>query len=300
MRILVSLFLIAILSTSCTEELIEPQQSGHQDDSEKNQQISYDELPESIQDYLEANYPDLGICEIEVEDDYDDEEDSDDNYFEVLMTNGLELYFDEEGNFLYAEEDDDFEGCEEEDNEESDEENIAFDELPESVQDYLNANYPDIAICEIEMEDDGDEDYVYEVQLTNGLELYFDEDGNFLYSEEDDDFEGCDDSDDDSDNDDDDDDSDDDSDDDDESDEGDEDDGDEDDGDDDGYISFQDLPQAIQDYLNANYPEFSICEIEMENDEDYTYEVSLEGGLELYFDAEGNFLFSEQDDDGDC
>ena len=67
-------------------------------------------------------------------------------------------------------------------------------------------------------------------------------------------------------------------------------------------LSLNDLPTLAQDYLNTNHVDVAICEIDKEedSDEEYTYEVTLVGGLELYFDANGNFLFSEQDDDGDC
>lgn len=67
-------------------------------------------------------------------------------------------------------------------------------------------------------------------------------------------------------------------------------------------LSLNDLPTLAQDYLNTNHTDVAICEIDQEEDgdEEYTYEVTLVGGLELYFDANGNFLFSEQDDDGEC
>ena len=63
--------------------------------------------------------------------------------------------------------------------------------------------------------------------------------------------------------------------------------------DDDMYVSTSDLPQAILDYLNTNYPNIAIDEVEID---DGMYEVELINDLELYFDLNGNFLSVEYDD----
>ena len=94
----------------------------------------------------------------------------------------MELIFDADGNFLGRAEDDD--------NDDSDDEDIAVDDLPQAVRDYIAANYPENTIIEAEREDDG----TYEVTLNNGLEILFDAEGNFLEA---DDHNGDDDDDDD-------------------------------------------------------------------------------------------------------
>lgn len=66
-----------------------------------------------------------------------------------------------------------------------------------------------------------------------------------------------------------------------------------DDHDDDMYVSTTNLPQAILDYLNTNYPNIGIDEVEIE---DGMYEIELDNDLELYFDLNGNFLSVEYDD----
>ncbi|MEO1435241.1 MAG: PepSY-like domain-containing protein [Bacteroidota bacterium] len=232
------------------------------DDDDESDNIDYDELPQSVQDYLAQNYPNAEICEI------DEEDDADEPYrYEVTLTNGLELYFDANGNFLFAEQDDDNE-CDDVDGYQDDDSDSNYDELPESIQDYLTQNHANDPICEIDEEDDADEPYTWEITLESGLELYFDADGNFLFSEQDEDY-VC---------------------------------GEDDADSDDPDSDFADLPQAIQDYLNQNHPNTPICEVYEENDpdEDYTFEVTLQNGQELYFDAAGNFLYAEQTNDVDC
>ena len=69
---------------------------------------------------------------------------------------------------------------------------------------------------------------------------------------------------------------------------------------DDDDIAISDLPQAILDYIATNYPDNTI--IEAEREDDNTFEVTLNNGIELEFDSDGNFLSAEDhngDDDDD-
>ncbi|MGF1532090.1 MAG: PepSY-like domain-containing protein [Bernardetiaceae bacterium] len=50
------------------------------------------DLPRAILDFVQANYPDLTIIRAVY--------DRDDRYYEVWLSNGIEIYFDESGNFL--------------------------------------------------------------------------------------------------------------------------------------------------------------------------------------------------------
>ncbi|PJX23661.1 hypothetical protein CAP47_05375 [Psychroflexus sp. S27] len=52
-----------------------------------------------------------------------------------------------------------------------DEDDLAYEDLPEEIKSYLDDNYPEDAFCKGELEDDGP--YMYEVELESGLELYF-------------------------------------------------------------------------------------------------------------------------------
>jgi len=69
---------------------------------------------------------------------------------------------------------------------------------------------------------------------------------------------------------------------------------------DDEDIEVSELPQAILDYIATNYPNNTI--IEAEREDDNTYEVTLNNGVELEFAADGTFLDAEDhngDDDDD-
>ena len=195
--------------------------------------------------------------------------------------------------------------------------------LPQAILTYVSTNYPNNTIKEAEIEDNNN----YEVELNNGTELIFDQQGNFLGIDDDgdDDF-------------------------------GDEniapgdlpvnirnfittyfpgatieeaerenngnfeielsndvelifdadgnflgraDDDDNDDKDDDD-IEVSELPQVIRDYIATNYPNNTI--IEAEREDDNTFEVTLNNGIELKFDSDGTFLEAEDhngDDDDD-
>ncbi|NJW55646.1 PepSY-like domain-containing protein, partial [Salinimicrobium oceani] len=55
------------------------------------------------------------------------------------------------------------------------------------------------------------------------------------------------------------------------------------------------LPQAILTYISTNYPENTIREAEVEDNGQF--EVELNNGTELVFDAQGNFLGIDDDSD---
>lgn len=197
--------------------------------------------------------------------------------------------------------------------------------LPQAILSYVSTNYPNNTISEAEIEDNNR----YEVKLNNDTELIFDQQGNFLGIDDDsaDDFGDEDiapgdlpadirnfistyypgitiedgerenngnyeielsndveiifDADgnflgraDDDDNDD----------------------------KDDQDIAVSELPQMIRDYIATNYPNNTI--IEAEREDDNTFEVSLNNGVELEFDSDGTFLKAEDhngdnDDDDD-
>ena len=56
-------------------------------------------------------------------------------------------------------------------------------------------------------------------------------------------------------------------------------------------INPADLPQNIKDYIIGTYPNNTIIEAEIEGDG--SYEVTLNNGVELEFDADGNFVSAE-------
>lgn len=140
---------------------------GVDDDNEDDfgdEHIQPSDLPQNILDFITANYPDSSIEEAELE--------NNGNY-EVKLENGVELIFDGDGNFLGQARD------ENEDDQGEDHEDINPSDLPQLILDYITENYPDNSIIEAEMDEEG-----YEITLNNGVELKFDQQGNFISSED--------------------------------------------------------------------------------------------------------------------
>ena len=203
--------------------------------------VSTSSLPQNILDYITSTYPGVTIREAEVEDN---------NNFEVYLSNGLELVFDQDGNFL---------GIDEDSDDDFGDEHLTVSEIPQNILDFIEDNFPGAVIDEAEKENNGN----YEIELENDVELIFSSSEEFLGQAEDeneDDF-------------------------------------------DDDEIAPGDLPQNILDYLSENYPDNVIIEAEIEDDGEY--EVTLDNGVELEFDADGNFISAEdgngedEDDDDD-
>ena len=71
--------------------------------------------------------------------------------------------------------DDDYDEGHDDDNHENESTGSISTSALNSIQSYISTNFPDISIDEIELEGT-----VIEVELANGVELYFDLDGNFL------------------------------------------------------------------------------------------------------------------------
>lgn len=190
-----------------------------------NDNVSLSNLPQSIKDYVNNNHSGESIVKAELE-----MEDGQDVY-EVYLSNGMELYFDTNGNYLSMDDDNS---------------NINISALPQSIKDYINNNYPNATILYAEKDyDDGQK--AYEVKLDNGMELEFDSNGNLLSSDDD-------------------------------------------------NVPTSQLPQAIIDYVNNNHPNNTIKEAEIEfEDGQKMYKVELDNDMELYFDMNGNFIKSEQD-----
>ncbi len=110
-------------------------------------------LPQIILSYISTNFPNSTIIKAEL----------DDNFYEVELNNGIELYFDAQGNFLGMQVDD---------------RSVNISELPTNITGYVGQNYPNLSIVSAEIDNNR-----YELELSNGIELYFDLKGNFLYAD---------------------------------------------------------------------------------------------------------------------
>ena len=148
---------------------------------EDGEDISISSLPQAIRDYIADNYPGYVIDEAEqffndvrfgVEIERDDDDDDD-----------LELLFTEDGVLISSGDDDD-----------DDDRTVPVANLPQSVLDYIEANYPGLSIGEAELELEYGLTF-YEIELDDDIELYFSEDGTFLCRDDDGDGDGDDDDD---------------------------------------------------------------------------------------------------------
>jgi hypothetical protein len=111
------------------------------------------DLPASILSYIQTNFPNAQMVRAV----------RDDHHYEVYLSNGLELYFTLSGVFI---------------GQEADDRPIPISELPVAITDYVSQNYPNASMVSAEIDDNR-----YEVELSTGLELYFDMQGNFLYAD---------------------------------------------------------------------------------------------------------------------
>lgn len=148
-------------------------------------------------------------------------------------------------------------------NEDDEYQNLSDTDLSSTVQqkitDYINENHSGKTITEVEIENQ-----IIEIELSGNTELSFTLSGDYLTSEVDD-----------------------------EDDNDDENDHDDSDYDENEYISLSssslsdDVQQKIVKYINDNYPNDTITEVEIENQE---IEIELSSDIELIFDLNGNFL----------
>ncbi|MEZ4885750.1 MAG: PepSY-like domain-containing protein [Chitinophagales bacterium] len=119
--------------------------------------IALEDLPTTITDYVTANYSDATIERARLGD----------RGYLVGLDTGVSLLFDTEGNF---------EGertCGGGDGDRG--HNVAIEDLPSAITDYIAANYPDTAIERAKTYPDG-----YKVKLEDGTKLAFDTEGNLL------------------------------------------------------------------------------------------------------------------------
>lgn len=134
--------------------------------------IEVSELPEVILEYILANYAGIDVVAAEIE--------FNGNY-EVFLENGIQLYFDSSSNLLYMEDTYYYNNYYQCNHFVS---NIGKTDIPisyllEAIIDFIGANYNNSIIIQADELANG----YYKVRISDGLELYFDENGTFLYAE---------------------------------------------------------------------------------------------------------------------
>ena len=182
-------------------------------------------------------------------------EQEDNGNFEVKLSNGTEIVFDANGGFLGVDDDS-------EENGDFDDSEIDIATILPNIMAYIEANYPDFNIKEASLENNNH----YEIELSDDIVLIFDANGEFLGI-------GVDENDQDGD--------------------GEYEWGEGDHHDDGENIDPAELPDMAIAYLEETYPELTILHAEIEDHGDF--EVTMSNRLEVYFDAEGNFISEDED-----
>lgn len=125
-------------------------------------------LPQIILDYVATNHPNKTIVDAELENN---------GHYEVQLNDGTVLVFDANGALLGTGVDQDNVNDDNDSNDNSNNEtHIDPATLPSTVLTYISTNYPNETIIQAEVQSNGH----YEVTLSNGIELFFDANGNFL------------------------------------------------------------------------------------------------------------------------
>lgn len=135
--LMVLLSAVSVLITACDKEKI----------------VSADGLPSKAQAYIAQHFPEHEILQVVKE--RDDLKTS----YDVYLSEGYNLDFDKNGNIVGVE------GSK----------GLPDSVIPANLLTYVNTHYADYFIVDWELDDRGQE-----VKLSNGMELQFDKNGNFL------------------------------------------------------------------------------------------------------------------------
>ncbi|UJH92894.1 PepSY-like domain-containing protein [Antarcticibacterium sp. 1MA-6-2] len=121
-------------------------------------QSTNDKLPKTAQDFISKHFSNLQTEEVKENSSWEIWEDE---KYEVRLSNGLQLDFDENGNIIEIDS--------------QNNEAIPEAAIPASITTYLKSNHPDAKIIGWEKQGKGQE-----VELSNGIEVEFDNNGKFL------------------------------------------------------------------------------------------------------------------------
>lgn len=125
-------------------------------DEDNDHIISVVDLPKLADTFVTTYFPNATYQTIKKQ----NKADSDGSIYDVYLTNGFEIDFDADGNWI------DIDG---------NHQPIPISLIPEKINTYITANYPNQYVISID-----NEITHTEVELSNNLELIFDSQGNFI------------------------------------------------------------------------------------------------------------------------
>ena len=114
-------------------------------------------LPSKANTFLSAKFKGANIVKLSKVNDNQTKKE-----FEVILDNGIKVEFDKDGNWVEIEA-------------VKDDGTIPNEFVPAKILAYVTLNYPNLGVNSIEIEDDG-----YEIELTDGTDLDFDLEGDFI------------------------------------------------------------------------------------------------------------------------
>lgn len=120
-------------------------------------QVSMNNLPANAQNFVKEHFSMVSVEKIDENSNWKIWED---DKYEVRLSNGIELDFDENGNIVEIDNDNN--------------EAIPMTALPSKISSYLKANHANAQVVAWEKQDNEQE-----VELADGSELEFDAEGNF-------------------------------------------------------------------------------------------------------------------------
>ena len=123
---------------------------------DKEELISTENLPATANTFLSEYFADVKVLSVTRE------KEGTTTDYQVLLDNGIEVKFDKNGNW------DEVEAL-------TDTDAIPTSFIPEAVVTYVQENYENAGINNIDKEKNG-----FDVELTNGLDLIFDTNGQFV------------------------------------------------------------------------------------------------------------------------
>ncbi|NJY62562.1 hypothetical protein HC174_07305 [Salinimicrobium sp. CDJ15-81-2] len=120
-------------------------------------QVNTNNLPGTAQDFINKHFSSISVVDVDENSNWQIWEDE---KYEVKLSNGIELDFDENGNIIEIDS--------------KNNEAIPVASIPSKISSYLQANYTNAQVIGWEKQDNEQE-----VELADGIELEFDAEGNF-------------------------------------------------------------------------------------------------------------------------
>ncbi|MEZ4776781.1 MAG: PepSY-like domain-containing protein [Bacteroidia bacterium] len=159
-------FALSLMASSCSRTDISA--------SGKSIKLAVSDIPADASTYVSTNFSTLSIVKVEKKLNPDGSFKS----YEVYLSNGVELYFDENWNPIFG--GDDSSNSSSSSSGTDDSFDISYSDLPQVTQDYMTLNYPNAQIDKVKKKvNDSGNARSYEIRLKDKTRLFFNGTGQF-------------------------------------------------------------------------------------------------------------------------